>query len=297
MDTTYLSLFSFLLITWMYYYTETFGKLPLELPDEKNATSKTHGELGLEGQYDTYSDYTSANIGKVAIYFLLIVLTQFGLNIYSVVDKCGGSAGKNLMASFFMTVLPWSIIFGGVIGMLIVYPGLKCAFADVVGFFLIVSEANEILSTIIIDKAIDAEIEKVDNKDESNKLKRSAEAIMKMNGNSSILVNAMNPGNFSTMWATLKPLMVKESELPAGQFEKSKRDLFKLVVKKDNIGEGMWYIYTAMLLVSIVSYNLSTSKCSKDAAKTQEDHDAYLETVNNLDKKKAANQSGEPYST
>lgn len=303
MDTSYLSILSFLLITWAYYYVASVGKIQLEM--RVNEVDKTIPPvvIGKGGLYETYEAYNSANMGSALIFLLMVVLTQLGLNIYSVIDKCGGSVGKNIGVSLLLTVVPWTIILGGVIGLLMAYPGLKSAFADVIGYYIVSTEANDIIGTIITESKVDEEIEKVKNSNESHEMKRAAEAVMKMCGNKGVLVNSMNPSNFEQMWKVLTPLMVKEVDLKTSPNNKDnkilndyKSDLFNLVVKKDNIGEGMWYIYTGLLVTSIVSYNLATRTCSKDSSKTEADHEEYLKTVEELDKEKELNQSGEPYS-
>ena len=83
----------------------------------------------------------------------------------------------------------------------------------------------------------------------------------------------MYPDNCLDIWTTLKPLMTP------GSFENAeiKQNLLDLVVLKDNIGEALWYIYTAILISSIVYYNLATRGCVKSVEQIQADHDAYIE--------------------
>jgi hypothetical protein len=47
-------------------------------------------------------------------------------------------------------------------------------------------------------------------------------------------------------------------------------------VLKDNIGEALWYIYTAILISSIVYYNLATRGCVKSVDQIKAEHDAYV---------------------
>jgi hypothetical protein len=97
----------------------------------------------------------------------------------------------------------------------------------------------------------------------------------------------MNPDNFLEIWDVLKVLM-----LP-GSYEnvELKEKLLSLVVLKDNIGEALWYIYTAILISSIVYYNLATRGCVKDVDELQADHDAYVEEQKETAKQTALNNS------
>ena len=83
----------------------------------------------------------------------------------------------------------------------------------------------------------------------------------------------MNPENFLDIWNVLKPLMIKGSF----ENEKIKQELLDLVVLKDNIGEAFWYVYTSILISSIVYYNLATRGCVKSVDQIKADHDAYIE--------------------
>jgi hypothetical protein len=285
MDLSYLSAFVFFFFTYVYYYKL---KLPLGL-------GKPNGYMSGDMAIDSYASYISNNNGKLGVYFLMVVASQFGINLYSVIQKCGGTVGKNLLVAFMMTVVPWTLIFGAVTTLLVVYPGLKSSFADVVGYFAISSEANDILSTILVDTKLDARMSADANSGDEDKT--TAEAIMKLCGNKGILINTMNPENYNDIWSILKPLLKPAFKGPdnAGALFEKKEELFALVVKKDNIGEAFWFVYTGILLMSIVSYNLTSRACDKDLEKMKQDHADYAKKTEDLKAKKDLNQSGNPY--
>ena len=88
----------------------------------------------------------------------------------------------------------------------------------------------------------------------------------------------------------MKPLMkpgVYNNPAP----DNLKQQLLDLVVKRENIGEGLWYIYTAMLVSSIVYYNLDTRGCVRDVNSIKADYDAYEKEQEELEKQKAINDS------
>jgi len=112
---------------------------------------------------------------------------------------------------------------------------------------------------------------------------------MKLTTNPSILINTIVPENFHTYWNNvLTPLMKteyitgeKSSELP-----ELKEKFYGCVVLRDNIGEAVWYIYTAILLSFVVSYNIAQRGCKKDPQAIADDIQNYQEAVDNDAQKK-----------
>jgi hypothetical protein len=86
--------------------------------------------------------------------------------------------------------------------------------------------------------------------------------ILKICGNSGILINQMLPSNFESYWNTLSSLFKDEyKNTEDGNILKQK--LFNLVVTRDNVGESMWFIYTGILVSSIVQFQIATFSCKK----------------------------------
>jgi hypothetical protein len=200
-----------------------------------------------------------------------------GVNASVMVTKCGGSLIQNIGSAFLITLIPWIFIFGGVILSLIMFPGFKSAFSNVIGYFAVSNSANNILSELLvntdlnqtINAAKDTDPKKIDN------LKSAAEAIIKLCGNMSILINQIVPSNFVEYWAMLLPLMKEQYQAGAPEM---KQKLLDAVVVRDNIGEALWYIYTAVLLISITQYNIMSKPCNKDLVTLQASQDEYLKT-------------------
>jgi hypothetical protein len=78
-----------------------------------------------------------------------------------------------------------------------------------------------------------------------------------------------------------------------GSFENTeiKQKLLDLVVLKDNIGEAFWYVYTSILISSIVYYNLATRGCVKSVDQIKSEHDAYLQKQEEANKQEELNNS------
>jgi hypothetical protein len=101
----------------------------------------------------------------------------------------------------------------------------------------------------------------------------------------SILINQIVPENFNKIWTSiLTPLMKDQyqptmsngvpTENPSALGLKQK--LLDVVVLRDNIGEGMWFLYTAILLTSIVQYKITSRGCVQNLEDIQQNQQDYL---------------------
>ena len=221
---------------------------------------------------DCYNDYKNSIFPKLALYLLIVCLSQFLLNTAYLTNKCGGEVKNNIGPAALYTFFPWLIIFGIIIAVLIIFPGFKSAFSDVIGYFAIAGSAKTLFANIMIDADLNAKIAATDPTKKAQ-LITAADTLVKMLGNKSILINQITPDNFLGSWDLLKPLM-KDTIL--GQVEiDNKAQLLDLVVLKDNIGEAFWYVYTAILISSVVYYNLASRGCVKSAAQIKAGYDQY----------------------
>jgi hypothetical protein len=173
---------------------------------------------------------------------------------------------------------------------LVIYPGFKSAFADVIGYFYVASSANKILTELLVNKDLnnvmnDSKLETPSTTDkmiggastnEEKKLEEAADAIVKICGNTSILINQIVPSNFDEYWNILNPLMKKQYQTDTEETIKKKSELFELVVTRDNVGEAMWYIYTGILVTSIVQLKIATRGCKSNTATMQKNYQTYL---------------------
>jgi hypothetical protein len=172
------------------------------------------------------------------------------------------------------------------------YPGFKTAFSDVIGYFYVSSSANKILTDLLIDKSIQQSMDesKITLKEKED-LQNAADAIIKICGNTSILINQIVPFNFINYWSILNPLMKEkfQSDNPESEFKRN--ELFDLVVMRDTIGEMMWYIYTGVLLTSIVQMKISTNPCYISPKQMEQNYTAFLEEENKVQQQNTTAQS------
>ena len=258
MDITFQSLLLFVVVTIGYYTIPSIGKPWLTLDDIRDADARTN--------------YFKRQLMSLGVYLLALLFSQMGLNIAYLMGKCGGSLDKNIGAAALYTILPWTFIFGVMMLVVSVYTNLKDAFSNVVGYFVVANAANDLFSSIFLGSELNEAISKTSDEGTRKELTKAAEAILKICGNKSVLINQINIDNFSDIWNTLKPLM------KPGVYENNeiRAKLLSIVSLKDSVGEGMWFLYTAVLISSIVYYNLATRGCVKSKEQIKSERDAYL---------------------
>jgi len=270
MASSYLNIFTFLLTTFVYYLAL---KPNLKYDDMTNQ--------------DSYNNYLSNSKVYLAVYFFAILIVQFIVNTYIITQTCGGSITENLSASGAYTFIPWSIIFGAVIVVLMVYPGFKSAFSDVVGYFYISGSANQLLTELLINTPTnDTDI--IENTDAPNipldqnggatqkGLQEAADMTVKIFGNTSLLINQIVPSNFVEYWNTLQPLMKSQYQNDGPLANQKRNEFFDLVVTRDSIGEAMWYIYTGLLISAIVQLKIATRGCVVDPNQMAKNYQNYV---------------------
>uniref|UniRef100_A0A6C0IDY6 Uncharacterized protein n=1 Tax=viral metagenome TaxID=1070528 RepID=A0A6C0IDY6_9ZZZZ len=260
MASSYLNIVTFLLTT-LFYYMAIKPSLTYDILTD---TQK-------------YKTYTSNSHVYLAVYFLLVIVTQFIINASIITTNCGGSITENMGAAGLLTFIPWTFIFGVIIAILIIYPGFKSAFSDVIGYYYVSSSATKVLTDLLIDKDVQKQMDKDTELTTEKKeaLESAADAIIKICGNTSILINQIVPSNFVEYWNILTPLMKDKYRI--GDNTDIRNNLFELVVTRDNIGEALWFMYTGLLLTSIVQLNITTRGCASNPKTMEQNYKKFID--------------------
>jgi hypothetical protein len=210
-----------------------------------------------------YNHYMQSAFLYLACYLLLVMVIQFIVNSYVITSMCGGSVTQNLGRAGVYTFIPWTFLFGVLLIVLMIYPGFKSAFSDVIGYFYVAGSANNLLTELLIDKDVQNKMDADPNMTPEMKkhMENAADAIVKIMGNTSILINQVVPTNFLEFWHTITPIMKNKYKNGGEESTNLKHKLFELVVSRDNVGEALWYIYTGLLLISIVQLKITTGGC------------------------------------
>ena len=109
-------------------------------------------------------------------------------------------------------------------------------------------------------------------------IQEAADTIVKICGNNSVLINQIVPSNFNEYWQILTPLMKEKYQNDGPEASKMKEELFELVVTRDNVGEAMWYIYTGLLLTSLVQLKMTTKGCASNPQTMEQNYQKFLQS-------------------
>jgi len=243
---------------------------------------------------ETYTSFVSSNYMYLGVYLLLVMMVQFLVNASIITTTCGGSVSENMGAAGAFTFIPWLLIFGVIVIVLVIYPGFKSAFSDVIGYYYVSTKANELLIELLASQGIESAPAsapapatapatetisptappasaflgpKGQTGGTKEELQKASDLILKICGNTSILINQMVPSNFDSYWKLLNPLkkdkyQMKNGDEISNDAQQLKKQLFDLVVTRDTIGEALWYIYTGLLLTSIVQLKITSRGCA-----------------------------------
>ena len=219
-----------------------------------------------------------------AILFACVLAIHLVSNTIGFQHKCEGNFMTNFGKVFGATFFPWFIIMGSVMVSLLVFPGFKGAFSNVFGYYAVSNSANNILVSLIGSSDTNDKVDAIPDDDGSAKTKMAdaASAIVKIIGNTSLLINQITPSNFNEFWDTITPLIKPELKSP-DQHRELKKTLLENVVLKDNIGEACWYIYTMILLVTVVKSNIADIPCGTSVAAVQARMDKYTKKQDAVD--------------
>ena len=234
-------------------------------------------------------EYKSSSYMYLAIYLLLVMVIQFMVNSSIISSTCGGSVTENMGAAGVLTFLPWTLIFGVLIVILTVYPGFKSAFSDVIGYFWVSSSANKVITELLVDPKIQKKMDEdaTSTPEQKEAMMTAADTIIKICGNTSVLINQIVPSNFQSYWNILTPLLKPKYQTDNPDTEKIKNELFEIVVTRDNVGESMWYMYTGLLLTSLVQLKMTTRGCVSNPKTMEENYQKFKDAEQKAKDQKA----------
>jgi hypothetical protein len=259
----YFNLIIFIIITIAYFI---FGKKNISNKEEENE--------------ENIMNNNKTNLIYIFLYFIFVVISQMVMNIIYITQICNGSISDNIGAGSLLAFFPWFFIFGSVIVLLILFPGLKNVFSNVIGYLVVSSQANNILTQLLDNPDIEKQINTLKNDKEKIEFQKTVDIILKICSDKSILINEMNPLNFNKMFESLKILF--NSSIQSNELEINKEKLKNLVIRKDYVGEFCWYLYTGIFLVSVVSYNTVSRGCTKNIAIMKNNYNDYLKQSETL---------------
>ena len=255
----------FLIITIIYFKWQYVGKISyqsylLEKDEEK-------------------TNYKFSNYLRTLGYFVIVFIIQICVG-WSVVSASGCNIvkdkGRVIAEVFKSTAFPWLFIFGVSLIIVLLKPKVISVFSNVYGYSWVSAKSNSYLTELLKnEKEVKAITPMTASGTDPSIIQNSADAILKICGNTGILINQITPDNFVEYMKMLQPLMKETTPnynlavsdnftYSSLKFDESTNIFNKLFIEvetRDNIGEMAWYIYTGLFVIAIVSYNIAMIPC------------------------------------
>lgn len=232
-------------------------------------------KVDIMGDLDKFAKFSKQKYIMMIVLFVILFLIHMIVNLLGFQNKCGGSIGENIGKVFVSTFVPWLLFFGGLMLVLIIFPGFKGAFSNVIGYYAVYRASNTILVKLLGNAQVDRTIENTQetDKEDAHLLEKASDAVLKLVGNTSIMINQITPENFENMWKMMIPVMKPEMRGTANA--PLKCELLEQVLLRDNIGECCWYIYTMLLLIVVVKTMLMKQECVTSLSQVKEHASEY----------------------
>lgn len=215
--------------------------------------------------YFVFKYYTkSPSMVKIwtGIYFLVLIVAQFFINLGLTNEICGFSQYSVALKT---TIIPWIFIFGLLNILLMAFPNWLSPFSNTIGyFFTYVTGINGFFKTIIKDrKTLNLGPQKAN----------MITAINNVYEDKSLIINSMTLANLPAWWETMKTGGLLKSDVGEQHYD----ELMKYIEMKTSIAEFIWYALTGMLVTS-VSYNyILNSGCSQSVEEMEKRHNEFVQ--------------------
>jgi hypothetical protein len=181
------------------------------------------------------------------IYFILVLASQFGLNIYLAKQMC--NSPSNVGTAALATFLPWIFIFGLLNLLLGMFPGWLSAFSNTIGY-AVASVAG--VASLFTDQLLN-----VGNPPSKDAFK----VIQNVTNDPSTIINTINDEDLEKFWNNSIKVQFFNSfkqVTPGVEPPPQYTQLKNFIRLKNIVSYFIWYLLTGILITS-VSYNYMLS--------------------------------------
>ena len=222
------------------------------------------------------------------IYFILVLVSQFILNIYLAKQMC--NSPSNVGTAAIATIIPWVLIFGLLNLLLTMFPGWLAAFSNTIGYAVASIVGVSSLFT-----------EKLLNVDNQNGTRDTLKVIQNILSDPSTIINTLNDENIKDFWnKSVSPgVNLFKTDFEPIEDEKANNnplfyELKKYIMLKNLVSYFIWYLLTGILITSI-SYNyMLTVPCVQTPKQARIAAAQFLEDQKNAQTSAEAAKSGAP---
>ena len=188
--------------------------------------------------------FNSRNIGIatacLVVYLAIVVSIQTYINVVNAKEKCGGT--PQTLTAIYYTFLPYLLIFGTLIVILMFFPGFNSPFSNTVGYGIVSLPFMNIKSTFM----------NILKTDSNNKLLKTVYE------DPSLMINEMTPTNF---FLFLKKMGSAENSILSPDYKRFVPDLYNLVTIKNSVAKCLWFLLTGILVILNSHSYIMSMKC------------------------------------
>lgn len=212
------------------------------------------------------------------IYFLILIVAQFFINLGLTTEICGFT---QYTVALKTTLIPWVLIFGSIYILLMVFPNWLSPFSNTFGyFFAYISGINGFFKSILKERGSFKL-----NKSESSMVN----AINNVYDDKSLLINSMTIENLPYWWQSMKD----GGLFKQGVGQEHYNELMGYIKMKSGVSEFIWYALTGILTSSISFNYILNSGCTQSAEEMEKRHQQYLEQEKKIAKSKQEKQKNQ----
>ena len=207
------------------------------------------------------------------IYFGLVVISQYITNLNALHIMCNNWQYGMV---FFITIIPWVMVFGVIALMLSYFPGWLIPFSNTFGYgFAKLSGLQELMTKIVRnDSAPSASM--------SEEQRKTLQTLYYIKNDPSLIINEMTcfgagdrcTGNFNDILRKLSGIIFKEKIDPETYTE-----LSNMIKFKETVSEAIWYILFGTYTIMITNVGIVNTGCNTSAVMMKERYAKYKKNV------------------
>lgn len=183
--------------------------------------------------------YSNRNIFTLT-YFVIALAIQVGINIVNAKAICNNDPSNNHIGYVFgYTLLPYFLILGSIMMIIIIFPGWKTPFSNTIGYLFVGGSIKKLLQSVFKNNNIFDKI-KIDGFDIS------------------YFINELTENNFDSAFNNLKTQLGVNTK---SNINSIKPKILKSIRFKHAIAEGIWYMLAGCLAVSISTNSILNIQC------------------------------------
>ena len=219
----------------------------------------------------------STSLIYMGIYFILLVLGEFFINLNLTDTMCGT---KQWGTAMLVTLVPWVFIFGVLNLLLSVFPGWLGPFSNTFGYGIArIAGISDLFNNIFKEQITGTE------GGEKGTTKGMAEALQHIYSDKSLLLNEITLVDFDRFWMNMEDLI--KPEVFKTDSSGFKGQLKKMVFLKDTVAEYIWFMLTGSLVTSVGYNYVVNSGCQKSVQQMKKLEKQYEEDNKKIEEEKA----------